>query len=81
MDIKLKLSPAMQNEWQTRCIGDVVPALADWDGSLSLTVTEQTAREIAADCEFYINPKAVDATVGERSAYRCLLRQVQKALA
>jgi len=78
--IKLKITPAISNEWQVRCISDVIPALdgVDWTAG-QIEVSAEVAREIAADCEFYINPKAVDATAGERAAYRGLLRQVREA--
>ncbi|WP_096697632.1 hypothetical protein [Polaromonas sp. AER18D-145] len=63
-----------------RGISDVIPALGavDWTSG-QVKVSAEVAREIAADCEFYIDPKAVDATAGERAAYRGLLRQVREA--
>ena len=77
--VQINLSPTIQNEWQTRCIGDVVPALADYAGEASVLVDHAVLEEIKADCRFYINPKAVDATPGERSAYRALLKQCEVA--
>jgi hypothetical protein len=75
--MKLKISPAIAAEWDTRCIGEVVPALADIDyHNGAIEVSSEAAAEIAADCAFYIDPKAVDATAGERAAYRALLRQI-----
>lgn len=72
----IKLSPAMQHEWNSRCIGDVIPGLSDYSGQPTVTVDNDTAREIAADCRHYISPRAIDASPGERAAYRALLRQV-----
>lgn len=76
--INLRLSETIRNEWRVRCIGDVIPSLEGvcWDKPIA-SVTETTAREILADCEFYADPKAVDATPGERAAYRALARQIQ----
>lgn len=72
----LKLSPTIQREWQSRCIADVIPALDGYEGQPTVTVDDSTAAEIADDCRHYINPRAVDATSGERAAYRALLKQV-----
>lgn len=72
----IKLSPTMQHEWHSRCIGDVIPGLANYSGQPTVTVDDDTAREIADDCRHYINPRAIDASPGERAAYRALLRQV-----
>lgn len=75
--MRLRISPAMVAEWDARCIGDVIPALRDIDYQQgSIEVDLETAAEIAEDCKFYIDPKAVDATAGERAAYRALLRQM-----
>ncbi|ABD72068.1 hypothetical protein Rfer_4382 (plasmid) [Rhodoferax ferrireducens T118] len=65
----------------SRCITDVVPALADlpWDTATAIEVEPPVAAEIRADCAFYIDPKAVDATAGERAAYRALLHQIDAA--
>jgi hypothetical protein len=75
--MRLRISSAIASEWDTRCISDVIPALEglDYHGG-ALEVSPETAAEIAADCAFYIDPKAVDATAGERAAYRALLRQI-----
>ena len=79
----LKISPSIRNEWQVRSIGDVIPALNSlpWGVRSVVHVDAQTAKEIHADCAFYIDPKAVDASVGERSAYRALMRQIDAAAA
>lgn len=79
--MKLKLTPSLRNEWEVRCIEDVVPSLAtiQWRSASVIEVDDSTAAEIKADCEFYIDPDAVDATVGERSTYRALLRQIENA--
>jgi hypothetical protein len=76
----LKITPTMRNEWQVRGITDVIPALANlpWETQNAVEVDATTAKEIRADCAWYIDPKAVDATAGERAAYRALLRQVQR---
>ena len=77
----LRISPVIAREWQARCIADVIPALSIWDGAAKLEVDAATASEIASDCRFYIDPKAVDATGAERTAYRGLLRQIEKQMA
>lgn len=75
--MRLRISPTIAAEWDTRCIGDVIPALADIDYSGgAIEVSPEVAAEIADDCRFYIDPKAVDATGAERAAYRALLRQI-----
>lgn len=79
--ITLKLSPTIQHEWAARGIGGVIPEL----DSIPLyqeviVVTEACCREIMADCAFYMDPKAVDATIGERKAYRALMEQCAAAL-
>lgn len=76
---RLKLSPTMRNEWQVRGIGDVIPALDGYAGEEAVLVDAAVLKEIAADCRFYIDPKAVDATAGERAAYRALLKQCEEA--
>ena len=77
----LSLSPAMRHEWHSRCIGDAIQGLAEYSGQPAVTVDESTAREIAADCRHYIDPRAIDASPAERAAYRALLRQIEKQLA
>ena len=77
----IKLSPTMQHEWHSRCIGDVISGLADYNGQPTVTVDDDTAREIAADCRHYINPRAIDASPAERAAYRALMRQIEKQAA
>lgn len=78
----LRISPAIANEWVTRCIGDVIPGLADKTISpgAPLVVTSNTLNDIIADCAFYADPKCVDASPGERAAYRALLKQCRLAL-
>ena len=78
----LRISQAIKTEWWARCIGDVVPALAElpWDSQSVINVTTETALAIRADCEFYADPNAVDATASERAAYRALLKQINAAL-
>lgn len=77
----LNITPTIRNEWLTRGIADVVPALESlpWDTQSVIEVDDKTAAAILADCEFYIDPKAVDATVGTRSAYRALKTQINAA--
>ncbi len=79
--ISIRISDMIRNEWQTRGITDIVPMLANlaWETSDVIKVDLKAAAEIRADCEFYIDPKAVDATLGERAAYRALLRQIDAA--
>lgn len=78
----LKITPTMRNEWQVRDIAAVIPTLAElpWETAKEVEVDTRTANEIRADCAWYIDPKAVDATVGERAAYRAMLRQIDAAL-
>lgn len=79
----LKISLSIRNEWQVRSIGDVIPALNSlpWKTESVIHVDAQTAKEIHADCAFYVDPKAVDASIGERSAYRALMRQIEATAA
>lgn len=79
--MRLAITPAIRNEWMTRGISDVVPALASlpWDTAPSIEVGPSAAAEIRADCAFYIDPMAVDSTAAERAAYRALLRQIDAA--
>lgn len=80
--VKLRISATICNEWDTRCIGDVIPELSGINYYQSaITVSNEVAKQIAADCEFYMDPKAVDATAGERAAYRALRNQIAAALA
>jgi hypothetical protein len=77
----LRISPAIANEWNVRCIGDVIPALADRTFEPGkLQVSEPVLREILADCEFMADPRCVDASAAERSAYRGLRDQCKRAL-
>lgn len=80
--MRLKITPTMRNEWQVRGITDVIPSLAKlpWATENAFEVDTATANEIRADCAWYIDPKAVDATTGERAAYRAMLRQIDAAL-
>ena len=78
--MRLHLSPTIRNEWEIRCIGDVIPALANYDGRATVEVSVSVANEIAADCRFYMDNKAVDATSGERRAYRALWAQITRQL-
>jgi hypothetical protein len=80
--ISLKISSMVQNEWQVRCIGDVIPELVhlEEDYSPAIKVSEQCCREIADDCRFYLDPNGPETSVGERSAYRALLKQCEAAL-
>lgn len=78
--IALKVPPTIRREWMTRCIADVIPALDGYGGEAVVMVDHAVAAEIAGDCEFYADPKAVDATAGERAAYRAFGKQVRLAL-
>lgn len=80
---QLKLTPSIINEWSVRCIGDVIPGLnaVEWADQRSIEVGRDVAQEIKADCEFYLDRDGPDTTVGERSAYRGLLKQIDTALA
>lgn len=68
--MRLAITPTFRNACMTRCISDVVPALAKlpWDTAQAIKVGTAVAAEIRADCAFYIDSKAVDATAGERGA-------------
>lgn len=79
--IRLRITPTLRNEWQVRDITAVIPALANvpWETLNVVEVDTAIAREIRADCAWYIDPKAVDATAGERAAYRAMLRQIEAA--
>ena len=75
--MRLRITRAIASEWDTRGITDVIPALRGIDYTQgSIEVDPETAAEIADDCRFYIDPQAIDATAGERAAYRALLRQM-----
>jgi hypothetical protein len=77
----LRISPTIAREWQVRCIGDVIPALADLSiDAGALHVSEPVLREILADCRFMADPKCVDASPNERRAYRTLREQCERAL-
>lgn len=79
--ISLKLSPTIQHEWAARSIGGTIPELdiaAPYPAVIQ--VSEQCCREIAEDCRFYLDPNGPETTVGERSAYRSLLKQCETAL-
>ncbi len=79
--MKLKLSSGIRNEWAVRCIGDVIPSLADVDYEQpSIDVDVQTLKEIKADCEWYMDPKAVDATSNERAIYKRMIEKVNQLL-
>lgn len=78
--IRLTLSDKIQHEWQVRSIGGVIPALDGYSGERTVYVDHGVAREIVADCEFYADPKAIDATAGERRAYKALRDSVLTAL-
>lgn len=79
----LRISSSIWNEWQVRAITDVIPSLEHlpWECENVIRVDDATAKEIRADCAHYIDPKAIDATLGERSAYRALMRQIDSAAA
>lgn len=81
--MQLRITPAIRNEWLSRGIGDVVPALEilPWHSDSAIEVDAQTAQQIRADCAFYIDPNAVDASVGERAAYRALMKQIDREMA
>lgn len=81
--MRLKISLSIRNEWQVRSIGSVIPALESlpWENESCIEVEPEIAKEIRDDCAFYVDPKAVDASVGERSAYRGLMKQIDAALA
>lgn len=76
--MRLTLSPTIRNEWQVRCIGDVVPALAEYCGQRQIDVDSAVvAAEIAADCRFQADPRCVDNSPATRRAYLGLLRQIE----
>jgi len=75
--MRLTLTPLVRHEWQTRCIGDVVPALTDYSGQPHVDITAETAAEIAADCRFQADPTCIDHQPGTRLAYSALLRRLE----
>jgi hypothetical protein len=79
----LKLSPGIVNEWQVRCIADVIPQLADYAIKVGskIMVDRETIDAIVADCEFMSDPKAIDSPASERWVYRAMLRQCEQVLA
>lgn len=81
MTISLKLSSTIQHEWEARSIGDTIPELDISERYPPvIKVSEQCCREIVADCRFALDPNGPETTVGERSAYRALLKQCETAL-
>lgn len=79
----LRITGAIASEWWVRCIGDIVPAIADtaWAAGQRLTVDRDTVEAIAADCRHMVDPEAGITTPAERRAYRALLAQCERALA
>jgi hypothetical protein len=78
----LRITPSIANEWNVRCIGDVVPALADRMFAPGfLHVTPETLQEILDDCRFMLDPDGPDLLPDERRAYRALVKQCERALA
>lgn len=76
-DMKLRISATMANEWAVRCIGDVIEGMPEFEYSGGeLNVSDDVAKQIAADCEYMIDRDGPDMTIGERSAYRALLKQI-----
>ena len=79
--ISLKLSPTIQYEWAARSIGGTIPELDVAEPYPPVfEVSERCCMEIAADCRFYLDQNGPETTVGERSAYRALLKQCEAAL-
>jgi hypothetical protein len=70
--MRLLLSHTIRREWQVRCIGDVVPGLAAYGGEAYVDIDANTAQDIAADCRFQADPKAIDQPPGVRLAYEAL---------
>lgn len=70
--MRVLLSHTIRREWQVRCIGDVVPGLAAYGGEAHVDIDADTARDIAADCRFQADPKAIDQPPGVRLAYEAL---------
>ena len=70
--MRLLLSYTIRREWQVRCIGDVVPGLAAYGGEAHVDIDAHTAQDIAADCRFQADPKAIDQPPGVRLAYEAL---------
>ena len=70
--MRLLLSHTIRHEWQVRCIGDVVPGLAAYGGEAHVDIDAHTAQDIAADCRFQADPKAIDQPSGVRLAYEAL---------
>lgn len=79
--VRLKLSETMQHEWAARSIGGTIPEL---DFAVSypsvIEVSKDCCQQIADDCKFYLDPDGPETSIGERSAYRALLKQCQTFL-
>lgn len=81
--LRVKISAAMANEWDSRAITDVIPDLPAYEYSgCVLTVPVSVAREILADCEFNGDAKRGPEEMpgGTRRAYRAMAKQLREAL-
>jgi hypothetical protein len=79
--IKLRISPAIANEWAVRCIGDVIYGIPDYpyNGGF-ISVSAEVAKNILADCAYYTDKDGPDTTAAERRAYLALAGQCSKGL-
>jgi hypothetical protein len=58
--VKIRIPCGIAWEWDSRCIGDVIPALVDGEYFPSLEVTSEVFQEILADTKFNSDPKSMD---------------------
>lgn len=77
----IRLTPTIINEYVSRAIGDVIPALADRDICKLMSVTRETALEMLADAEFNADPESMDEMPpGIRRAYASFRDRLKLAL-
>jgi hypothetical protein len=76
----LRVTPTILNEWQVRCIEDVIPGLGSIGKPGNIAVSQETLKEIKADCEFMLDANGPDLYPSERAAYRAMLKQCKLAL-
>lgn len=86
--VKLRLTREIQNLWMERDISATIPRLASVRCppmplriEVDIEIDIEMVKEIADDCRHMVDPNGPDMTIGERSAYRGLLRQCEAALA
>lgn len=71
--MRLLLSITIRNEWQARCIADLVPGLAGYAGESHIDIDASTAKSVAQDCRFQVSSQGIDHSEPVRQAYHALL--------